>query len=58
MTDVAEAYDARLVDSTSTSPLEDRHFAPDFDHLTPEGMDLLTAWYLDGALSFLLQAGD
>ncbi len=45
----------RLIDMTYTSPLEDRDFAEDFDHVKGGGNRKFTAWALDGPLKFLLQ---
>lgn len=45
----------RIVDLTSTSPLEDSDFGGDFDHLVPAGNARFSRWALDGPLAFLVE---
>lgn len=48
-----EPFGVRIIDLTTTSPLDDNDFAADFDHVTPEGNKQLAHFLLDGPLAFL-----
>ncbi len=53
---IAQEKGIRFVDITASSPLTDDDFAPDLDHVLPDGNERLAAWALAGDLSFLAGA--
>jgi hypothetical protein len=57
MREFARRKHARFVDISTSSPLTDRDFKADFDHVNPDGNHKLSKWLLDGELSFLCEPG-
>ena len=53
MRERAARFNVQVVDLTSTSPLTDDNFTADFDHVTPQGNQLLSHFLLDGPLAHL-----
>lgn len=54
MQERAQAQGFRLIDETTTSPLQDNDFMSDLDHVTDRGALTLANWALDSELFFLL----
>ena len=51
---VASPRGLRVIDLTSSTPLNDDDFMADFDHVSAQGNLKFARWALDGPLSFLL----
>jgi hypothetical protein len=57
MREFARRKHARFIDISTSSPLTDRDFRADFDHVNAAGNRKLSKWLLDGDLSFLCEPG-
>lgn len=54
MKKICKAYHCKVIDLSYNTPVQDKHFAADFDHMTHEGNRLFTTWSLRGPLRYLL----
>jgi len=52
---LAQPFGARVIDLTTSTPLESSDFMDDFDHVNAEGNKKFAKWALAGPMGFLLQ---